>query len=82
MALTNSGKYSPLDTTTLWEGCYHGGLYLANRVVSQQGGQCLIEENSPHGTVVTVELPKLSAQSQNRSNEFRSISNSDTDPTH
>lgn len=58
------------------------GLYLANRVVSQQGGQLLFEDNSPRGTTVTVELPKPTAQSHTRSNESRPTTDPDTDPAH
>jgi two-component system OmpR family sensor kinase len=58
------------------------GLYLADRVVSQHGGQLLIENRSPRGTVVTVDLPKPTAQSQTRSNNPRSTTDMDTDSTH
>lgn len=58
------------------------GLYLANRVISQQGGQLLIEDNTPRGTVVTVELPKPTAHIRNQGNESQSTNNQDTDPTY
>lgn len=38
------------------------GLYLANRVIAQQRGQLRIEDTSPNGTVVTLELPKPTAR--------------------
>lgn len=54
------------------------GLYLANRFVSQHGGQLMIEDNTPRGTVVTVELPKPSTQNGTRTFPHRANNNSDT----
>ncbi|MFB6161092.1 MAG: sensor histidine kinase [Haloferacaceae archaeon] len=37
------------------------GLYLADRVATQHGGQLRIDDNDPRGTVVTIELPVANA---------------------
>jgi hypothetical protein len=53
------------------DGC-RTGLSLNNRVVTLQRCQLRIEGDYPHGTAVTIELPKPPARNHPRSTEFRS----------
>jgi len=53
---------SPAERTRLLDpgdtGDRGTGLYLANRIVTEQGGRLRIEDNDPRGTIVTIELPR------------------------
>jgi signal transduction histidine kinase len=53
---------SPAERTRLLDpgdtGDRGTGLYLANRIVTEQGGRLRIEDNEPRGTIVTIELPR------------------------